>query len=84
MNDGKDTASARYMKDAIPGIIERIHNLDQEEGSKRTEQSSFVPVKEIIDNDWDLSINKNKKVKYVAVEYPPTSGIFDEIDRLIA
>ena len=66
----------------IPDIIERFHNLDKEEGRERTEQSFFVPVKEIKDNDYDLSINKYKKTEYVAVEYPPTSEILDELDKL--
>ena len=68
----------------IPDIIERFHDLDNEAERERTEQSFMVPVQEIIDNDWDLSINKYKKTEYVAVEYPPTSEILDEIDRLNA
>ena len=68
----------------IPDIISRFHNLDAEEGRKRTEQSFFVPKEEIAANDYDLSINKYKKTEYVAVEYPPTSEILDELDRLNA
>ena len=66
----------------IPDIISRFHNLADEEGRERTEQSFFVTKQEIADNDYDLSINKYKKVEYVAVEYPPTSEILDELDRL--
>ena len=49
---------------------------------ERTEQSFFVPKQEIVDNDYDLSINKYKKTEYVAVEYPPTSEIMVEIEDL--
>ena len=66
----------------IPDIIERFHNLEKETDRERTEQSFFVPVQEIIDNNYDLSINKYKKIEYVAVEYPPTSEILDELDKL--
>lgn len=66
----------------IPDIIERFHHLEQEENRERTEQSFFVPKQEIVDNGYDLSINKYKKTEYVAVEYPPTSEILDELDRL--
>ena len=66
----------------IPDIISRFHNLSAEEGRERTEQSFFVPKEEIAANDYDLSINKYKKTEYVAVEYPPTSEILDELDRL--
>ena len=69
-------------KSDIPDIIERFHNLDKETDRDRTEQSFFVPVQEIIDNDYDLSINKYKKTEYVTVEYPPTSEILAEIERL--
>ena len=68
----------------IPDIIERFHHLDQEEGRERTEQSFFVPKQEIVDNGYDLSINKYKKTEYVAVEYPPTSEILDKLDQLEA
>lgn len=41
-----------------------------------------MPKQEIVDNDYDLSINKYKKTEYVAVEYPPTSEIMVEIEDL--
>ena len=49
---------------------------------KRTERSFFVPKQEIVDNEYDLSINKYKKIEYVAVEYPPTEEIMDKICEL--
>ena len=66
----------------IPDIIERFRNLDKESERERTEQSFFVPKQEIADNDYDLSINKYKKIEYIPVEYPPTSEILDELERL--
>jgi type I restriction enzyme M protein len=60
----------------------RFRNLDGEAERERTEQSFFVPKQEIIDNDYDLSINKYKKTEYVAVEYPPTSEIMANIREL--
>ena len=66
----------------IPDIIERFNHLDKEENRKRTEQSFFVDMKEIVDNDYDLSINKYKEVIYEKVEYPPTSEILADIEEL--
>ncbi len=66
----------------ISDIIERFHNLEAEKGRERTEQSFFVPKQEIVDNGYDLSINKYKKVEYVPVEYPPTSEIMAELREL--
>ena len=66
----------------IPDIIERFNNRENEKGRERTEQSFFVPKQEIVDNDYDLSINKYKKIEYVPIEYPPTSEIMAEIRSL--
>ena len=66
----------------IPDIVARYGNMETEADRKRTEQSFFVPVQEIKDNDYDLSINKYKEIEYVPVEYPPTSEIMANIRRL--
>lgn len=68
----------------IPDIIARYENLAAETDRKRTEQSFFVPVQEIIDNGYDLSINKYKEVVYEKVEYEPTEVIFGKIEALEA
>lgn len=68
----------------IPDIVQRFHNLDAEKERKRTDQSFLVPADEIRANAYDLSINKYKKTEYIAVEYPPTEDILDELDRLNA
>lgn len=66
----------------IPDIINRFQNLEDEKTRKRTEKSFFVPKQEIVDNGYDLSINKYKVVEYKPVEYPPTSQILEEIKVL--
>lgn len=66
----------------IPDIIERFNNLDKEVDRKRTDQSFLVDKQEIVDNDYDLSINKYKEVVYEKVEYPPTSEILADIEAL--
>ncbi len=66
----------------IPDIIERFHNSDKEANRARTEKSFFVPKQEIVDNDYDLAINKYKKVEYVPVEYPSTQEIMVELHEL--
>ena len=68
----------------IPDIINRFYNKDKEESRERTEQSFMVDKQEIVDNGYDLSINKYKKIEYVAIEYPPTEEILDKIDELNA
>lgn len=66
----------------INDIVERFSNLDKEEGRKRTEQSFFVPVEEIIDNGYDLSINKYKEIEYEEVKYDSPQEIMLRIREL--
>ena len=66
----------------IPDIIDRFNNLYKEEERNRTEQSFFVGKEEIVENDYDLSINKYKEVIYEKIEYPPTSEILADIESL--
>lgn len=68
----------------IPDIVARFHDLKAEEGRERTEQSFLVPKEEIVENGYDLSINKYKKAEYVPVEYPPTAEIFAQLRELEA
>ena len=46
----------------IPDIIKRFNNRNSKEEQERarTEKSFFVPKEEIVENDYDLSINKYK------------------------
>lgn len=66
----------------IPDIIARYNNLEAENDRKRTEQSFFVPVEDIIGNEYDLSINKYKEVVYEAVQYESTEVIMGKIEAL--
>lgn len=63
----------------IPDIVERFNNLDDEESRTRKEQSFMVPVQEIIDNGYSLSINTYREIEREQVEYRPTSEIFADI-----
>lgn len=74
--DDKRTPTA---ENDIPDIIERFHNLDKEADRAKTEQSFLVDKQDIVDNNYDLSINKYKEVEYVPVEYPPTAEIIKEL-----
>jgi len=66
----------------IPDIISRFENLESEANRERTEQSFFVSKQEIVDNEYDLSINKYKKTVYIPIEYPPSAEILDSIESL--
>ena len=79
-----DDKRSPIMDNDIPDIIERYKNLDKESDRKRTDKSFVVNKNEIVNNDYDLSINKYKEIEYVAVEYPPTSEIMANIRQIEA
>lgn len=79
-----DDKRSSIKQNDIPDVISRFNNPEAEESRERTEQSFFVPKKEIVDNEYDLSINKYKKTIHVPVEYPPTSEIMADIYKLNA
>lgn len=77
-----DDKRSEVKENDISDIIERFRNRDKELDRERTDKSFMVPKQEIVDNDYDLSINKYKKTEYVAVEYPPTEEIMAKIVEL--
>lgn len=66
----------------IPDVIARFKNLKAEEARTRKDNSFLVPVQEIRDNDYDLSINKYKEIERVKVEYDAPEVIFARIEKL--
>ena len=64
----------------IPDVVNRFHNLKAEESRTRKEQSFFVSVEEIRNNDYDLSINKYKEIEREKVEYEPVADILSRLE----
>ena len=77
-----DDKRAESKENDIPDIIARWKNLAAEESRTRRDQSFFVPVDEIVANDYDLSINKYKEVEKVKVEYESPKSVFKRIAKL--
>ena len=48
----------------------------------RTDQSFFVPKQEIVDNGYDLSLNRYKEIEIEEVEHRSPAEILDELDAL--
>jgi type I restriction enzyme M protein len=66
----------------IPDIVARFQHLQTEIKRSRTDKSFMVPVKEIRDNKYDLSINRYKEVVYEEKTYEKPSVIIDQIETL--
>ena len=65
----------------IPDIISRFHNLNNETERTRKHKSFFVPVKEIRENDYDLTISKYKEVEKEVKVYRSTAEILADIEE---
>jgi type I restriction enzyme M protein len=63
----------------IPDILQRFENLKDEKNRDRTEQSFFVPISEIEENDFDLSINRYKTIVYEEVIHEKPQNILKDI-----
>ena len=65
----------------IPDIIKRFNNRNskEEQERKRTEKSFFVSKEEIVENDYDLSINNYKEIIVEKKEYEDPKGILKRV-----
>ncbi len=68
----------------IPDVIERWKNRDPKKDTDRKSKAFFVPVQEIVDNKFDLSINRYKEIEYEEVKYDPPQVILDQLETLEA
>ncbi|WP_400245571.1 N-6 DNA methylase [Niallia sp. JL1B1071] len=66
----------------ISDILDRFSDLATERERKRNHQSFIVPVDEIRDNGYDLSINKYKESDFEEVKYEKPEIILTQIKKL--
>ena len=77
-----DDKRSEIEENDIPDIIARYKNRENEKDNDRKGKCFFVSKKEIVDNGYDLSINRYKKIEYEQVEYAPPGEILNEITSL--
>ena len=77
-----DDKRSQIADNDIPDIIARFHNLETEESRTRKEQSFLVPVEEIREKGYDLSINKYKEIEREVVVYEAPEVIMERIAAL--
>lgn len=77
-----DDKRQKIENDDIPDIIGQWSKRKDNADRKRTDKSFLVPVKEIRDNGFDLSINKYKEIIYEQRNYDSPSKILSEIKNL--
>ena len=77
-----DQKRTEVSENDIPDVVHRFHHLECEEERTRKEQSFLVPVDEIREKDYDLSMNKYKEVEREVVVYDKPEVIFNRIAKL--
>jgi type I restriction enzyme M protein len=82
--DDKRTAldAEKHETNNIPDIIKRWQKRGGEKKRKRTDQSFLVPKADIVEQGYDLSINRYKEIVYEEVEYDPPLTILADLKTL--
>jgi type I restriction enzyme M protein len=66
----------------IPDIIEQFRTRRGANPTDRKAKCFYVPVEEIRENNYDLSISRYKEIEYEEVEYDPPEVIIGKIEDL--
>ena len=74
-----DKRTEQKDKNDIPDILDKFKKIKTENFRDRKQKAFFVPVKEIIENDYDLSISKYKEIEYEEVKYEKPATIKKKI-----
>jgi len=69
-------------KGDIPDILELVNNGDNTEQTDRKKKHFFVPIQEIKEKDWDLSISKYREIEYEEIKYEKPSKIIEKVETL--
>ena len=77
-----DQKRTEISENDIPDIVARFRNLKAEDLRTRKDKSFLVPIDEIRNNDYVLSINKYKEVEREKIEYDSTEVIQGRIEAL--
>jgi type I restriction enzyme M protein len=69
-------------KGDIPDIIERFRKRKEENPADRTQKCFYVPISEIKENGYDLSLSRYKEIVYAEVSYEKPDVILQKIEDL--
>jgi len=69
-------------KGDIPDIINTFKKRKKEKYEDRTSRCFLVPIEEIREKDYDLSISKYKEIKYEKIEYEKPEVIKEKITKI--
>jgi type I restriction enzyme M protein len=79
-----DKRSPTPDKDDIPDVLASWRARNPKKPGKRTDKCFFVPVAEIRDNKYDLSINRYREAVHDAVEHDSPKALIARLKALEA
>ena len=77
-----DDKRTRIETNDIPDIVKEWKVRNKNANDDRKAKHFFVPVKEIIENNYDLSINRYKEIEYIPPKYDKPEDILSRIEKL--
>ena len=77
-----DDKRDRIEANDIPDIIKEWKTRNKNANDNRKAKHFFVPASEIIDNNYDLSINRYKEIDYTPIKYDKPEVILQKIEKL--
>ncbi len=77
-----DDKRERTPENDIPDVLQRWRERDPEKDTDRTAKAFFVPVGEIVKNEFDLSINRYREIPYEEVEYETPGEILARLRKI--
>jgi type I restriction enzyme M protein len=77
-----DDKRDRIDSNDLPDIVKEWKARSKNPNDDRKAKHFFVPVKEIIDNKYDLSINRYKEIEYTPPKYDKPEVILGKIENL--
>ncbi|MGV8142162.1 MAG: type I restriction-modification system subunit M [Candidatus Pacearchaeota archaeon] len=69
-------------KGDIPEILDLVKRGNKEGQTDRKKKHFFVPIAEIKEKDWDLSISKYREIEYEEVKYEKPEAIIQKLENL--
>jgi type I restriction enzyme M protein len=66
----------------LPDIVKEWKTRSKTKNDDRKEKHFVVPIKEIIENNYDLSINRYKEIAYEPTKYEKPEKILDKIEKI--
>lgn len=77
-----DDKREKIKDDDLPEMLKRWRRRNPKKDTDRREKGFFVPVTELRDASYDLSISRYQEHDHVAAEYEPPSAILASLRRL--